>query len=72
MTGGGFCGGLGPNAGGNINHDGGFDLQLAYLGNPGIGKDTCKSGGWSAFGVFKNQGDCVSYFASRGRNGPAR
>ncbi len=34
-------------------------------------KDGCKKGGWAAFGVFKNQGDCVSYFATGGRNAPA-
>jgi hypothetical protein len=26
-------------------------------------KDQCKQGGWQAFGVFKNQGDCVSFVA---------
>jgi len=35
----------------------------------------CKGGGWQAFttspGPFKNQGDCVSYFASAGRNAAA-
>ena len=35
-------------------------------------KDSCKNGGWmdftSAPGPFKNQGDCVSYFATSGRN----
>ncbi len=29
-----------------------------------------KNGGWVAFGVFKNQGDCVSYVATKGKNGP--
>jgi hypothetical protein len=33
--------------------------------------DDCKSGGWQEFGVFKNQGDCVSYVATGGRNQPA-
>jgi hypothetical protein len=36
-------------------------------------KDSCKKDGWKQFtsspGPFKNQGDCVSYFASDGRNG---
>ncbi len=32
-----------------------------------ISKDECKKGGWELFGVFKNQGDCVS-FATQGRN----
>jgi len=35
-------------------------------------KEDCKNGGWKNFtsppGPFKNQGDCVSYFASGGRN----
>lgn len=28
-------------------------------------KDQCKDGGWQTFGEFKNQGQCVSYFATR-------
>ena len=32
----------------------------------------CKDGGWDAFGVFKNQGDCVSYVATGGKNPPSR
>ncbi len=35
-------------------------------------KDSCKKGGWRNFrsspGPFKNQGDCVSFFASGGKN----
>jgi len=31
----------------------------------------CKKGGWMSFGVFKNQGDCVSYVATHGKNPPA-
>jgi hypothetical protein len=35
-------------------------------------KDACKDGGWVNFtfapGPFKNQGDCVSYFATEGKN----
>ncbi len=34
-------------------------------------KDQCKSGGWQSFGVFKNQGDCVSFLATGGKNPPA-
>ena len=33
-------------------------------------KDQCKKGGWKDFGVFKNQGDCVSFVASEGKNQP--
>jgi hypothetical protein len=32
----------------------------------------CKGGGWRDFGVFGNQGDCVSYVATVGRNQPAK
>jgi choice-of-anchor C domain-containing protein len=34
-------------------------------------KDQCKKGGWEFFGVFKNQGDCVSFVATGGKNLPA-
>jgi hypothetical protein len=33
-------------------------------------KDECKHGGWVRFGVFSNQGDCVSFVASGGKNQP--
>ena len=28
-------------------------------------QDQCKNGGWKTYGVFKNQGDCVSFVATR-------
>ena len=34
-------------------------------------KGECKNGGWRTFGVFKNQGDCVSFVATGGKNPPA-
>jgi hypothetical protein len=34
-------------------------------------KDQCKNGGWRDFAVFKNQGDCVSFVATKGKNPPA-
>jgi hypothetical protein len=34
-------------------------------------KDQCKNGGWQSYGVFKNQGDCVSFVATGGKNQPA-
>jgi hypothetical protein len=40
------------------------------LGMPAT-KDQCKKGGWQNFGVFKNQGDCVSWVATGHRNPPA-
>jgi|GEM_PF-2722146 len=31
----------------------------------------CKKGGWENYGgLFKNQGDCVSYVVTEGRNAP--
>jgi hypothetical protein len=33
-------------------------------------KDQCKKGGWESFGIFKNQGDCVSFVATGGKNSP--
>jgi hypothetical protein len=36
-----------------------------------ISKDQCKNGGWRNFGVFKNEGDCVSFVATGGKNPPA-
>lgn len=35
-------------------------------------KAQCKHGGWKAFGsMFKNQGDCVSFVATRDKNPPS-
>ena len=74
LSGGGVCGGIGPTLnGGAFNQYAGFDLQLAFTGSLlTVDKESCKSGGWSAYGVFRNQGDCVSHFASGGRNSPGR
>ena len=71
-TGGGGCGATSPKfPAGGINTDGGFDLQLAFTGGPvSVDKDRCKNGGWKDFGWFRNQGDCVSWFATDGRNAP--
>jgi hypothetical protein len=33
--------------------------------------EQCKDGLWRDFGLFKNQGDCVSFMATGGRNAPA-
>lgn len=37
-----------------------------------ISTSECKNGGWEAYGVFKNQGDCVSYVATQGKNEPGQ
>ena len=34
-------------------------------------KAECKRGGWEGYGVFKNQGDCVSFVATKGKNPPS-
>jgi hypothetical protein len=34
-------------------------------------KEQCKNGGWRTYGVFKNQGACVSFVATGGKNPPA-
>jgi hypothetical protein len=34
-------------------------------------KAQCQKSGWRQFGVFKNEGDCVSFVATGGRNKPA-
>ncbi len=39
------------------------EVQLA-------GKEQCRDGGWRGFG-FKNQGDCVSFVATGGKNPPS-
>ena len=72
ITGGGGCGSTSPKfPAGGLNTDGGFDLQLAFTGSLlTVDKDSCKNGGWTVFGWFNNQGDCVSYFATGGRNAP--
>ena len=51
-----------------IDNDG--VVALLANGMP-TSKDACKKGGWVGFGVFKNQGDCVSYVATGGKNPPA-
>jgi len=45
----------------NVSIDDGFVLS----------KEMCKEGGWENYGIFKNQGDCVSYVATQGKNLPA-
>jgi hypothetical protein len=34
-------------------------------------KDQCKSGGWRNYPGFHNQGDCVRFVATGGKNPPA-
>ena len=42
------------------------DITVTGCLDPDVGKDLCKKGGWTSFTnpSFKNQGQCVSYFAT--------
>lgn len=44
-------------------------LDLTFAALPSS-KDQCKDGAWQTFGVFGNQGDCVSFVATGGKNPP--
>jgi hypothetical protein len=46
------------------------DAEVTITYTP-VTMEGCKKGGWQSFGVFKNQGDCVSYVATGGKNAPA-
>ena len=46
------------------------NVSLTPAGLP-TSKDACKNGAWQSFPAFKNQGDCVSFVASAGKNKPA-
>ena len=35
-------------------------------------RDQCTNGAWRVIGSFKNQGDCVSFVATGGKNPPAK
>jgi hypothetical protein len=49
-----------------------FDNQFrTYVTPAPTSKDQCDGDAWRAFGVFKNQGDCVSFVATKGKNPPA-
>jgi hypothetical protein len=64
-----------PNADQSDNDNDGIGTACDPSELPGS-KDECKDGGWANYydenGTrFKNQGDCVSYVASQGKNKPA-
>jgi hypothetical protein len=52
-------------------HAGDFDVFLTKIATLPRSKDECRHGGWKTFGVFKNQGDCVSFVASVGKTPPS-
>ncbi len=54
----------------------GSDTPLLFFnenfGSTGAVRQQCQHGGWKSFGtLFKNQGDCVSFFATGGKNPPS-
>jgi hypothetical protein len=64
-----------PGGGGWVDYPctGGDALQGIVEVAPAMptSKDQCKNNGWQSFGVFKNQGDCVSWIATHGKNPPS-
>jgi hypothetical protein len=53
-----------------------FDFAQDYVGTDAkplpTSKEQCKHGGWQTFGIFRNQGDCVSFVATGGKNPPGK
>jgi hypothetical protein len=51
----------------------GFSGDIVISETPSLptSNDQCKNGGWRVYGIFKNQGDCVSFVATGGKNPPA-
>jgi hypothetical protein len=46
------------------------DLVVVDAPSLPTSKEQCKNGGWRVYGVFKNQGACVSFVATRGKKPP--
>jgi hypothetical protein len=45
--------------------------EIAAVSRPlPLTNDQCKNGQWAGFGVFRNQGDCVSFVATGGKSQP--
>jgi DNA-binding beta-propeller fold protein YncE len=49
-----------------------FGLAVSPLPRVPTSKNQCTNGGWRNFPGFKNQGDCVSHVATKGKNPPAQ
>ena len=47
------------------------DLSIVDAPALPTSRNQCANGAWRIYGVFKNQGDCVSFVATGGRNPPA-
>jgi hypothetical protein len=55
----------------NVANDPPFTVCADILAGPEDPETDCQKGAWEDWGVFKNQGDCVSYIATNGRNASA-
>ena len=53
------------------NEEGTGDVTVVDAQPFPTSKGQCKSGGWRTFGIFKSQGDCVSFVVTKGKNPPA-
>ena len=66
---------MGPNGIGDwryyTDHAGSVTVTITSTPRPPTSASQCKNGGWRSFGIFRNQGDCVSFVATGGRNAPA-
>jgi|Tabmets5t2r1_1033131.scaffolds.fasta_scaffold56797_2 hypothetical protein len=49
----------------------GGDIIVHDAPAPPTSKEQCANGGWRGFPGFRNQGDCVSFVATGGKNPPA-
>jgi hypothetical protein len=56
-------------SGTGVNRDG--DITVIDAPPLPTTNDQCKNGGWRSYGVFNNQGSCVSFVATGGKNPPA-
>lgn len=45
----------------NGDNSGSLTVNIAIGPLPPTDASQCKNGGWQAFGIFKNQGDCTTY-----------
>jgi hypothetical protein len=69
-------GGSTPNVAGLGDHylygvSGGSGTQQLVISCLPATKDQCKNGGWRNFPGFKNEGDCVSFVATKGKHPPS-
>jgi hypothetical protein len=68
-----FFQGGGPDANGNVWAQSSATGTVTVTAPPPLptSSDQCKNGGWQNFGgIFKNQGDCVSFVATHAKNPP--